>query len=139
MARALGTEKGITDVSCIGRLSNLFCFSRHIKRSAWAVWNVFPQLTQTLIDLSTAQLTLEEALQTIERFIILLDKRTSTATLSTQLAGKCSQRKIMFSWFPQHEEPLGEISKELSTRAGMSGVRLWYLYQHCLHQLSGAG
>ena len=35
--------------------------------------------------------------------------------ISTKLTGNCLQIKTTFSWFSQQEEPLGNMSKELST------------------------
>ena len=57
------------------------CFAGHGKRTAWAVWTVLPELTQTLTSLSTAPDHInEDAMHTIERLIILLYDRTSPAT-----------------------------------------------------------
>lgn len=57
----------------------VFCFTRHGKRTAWSVWTNLPQLTQKLTDLSTAPDHIDEdAMHTIERFIILLSDRIST-------------------------------------------------------------
>jgi hypothetical protein len=57
------------------------CFAGHGKRTAWAVlWTALPELTQALVTLSSAPNHVDEdAMQTIERFVILLYDRTSTS------------------------------------------------------------
>jgi len=57
------------------------CFAGHGKRTAWQVWTALPELIQALTLLSTAPDRIDEdAMRTIERFIVLLYDRTSTAT-----------------------------------------------------------
>ena len=68
LLKVYGTEKGNTDVLCIASCYASPAFP-HIKRSACAVWNVFPQLIKTLIDPYTTPIhTDKEALQTGEWF-----------------------------------------------------------------------
>lgn len=56
-------------------------FTGHGKKTAWAVWTVLPELTQALTYLSTAPDLLDiDAMNTIERFVILLYDRTSPET-----------------------------------------------------------
>ena len=56
-------------------------FAGRGKTTAWEVWTALPELTQVLIDLTTAPAQVDEdATQTIERFVILLYDRTSTST-----------------------------------------------------------
>jgi len=55
-------------------------FAGRGKRTACEVWTALPELTQVLIDLTTAPAQVDEdATQTIERFVILLYGRTSTS------------------------------------------------------------
>jgi len=85
IARALGPEKAqalpmfhaLTGCEC----DTVSCFAGHGKRTAWAVWTVLPELTQTLTFLSTAPDHInEDAMHTIEVHHILLYDRTSPAT-----------------------------------------------------------
>ena len=56
-------------------------FVGHRKKTVWAVWAVFPELTYALLKLSSAPNDIpQEVMATIERFIILLYDRTSTCT-----------------------------------------------------------
>ena len=49
--------------------------------SAWGIWNVLPELTDALLQLSSAPSEIPEyVMQSIERFVILLYDRTSTCT-----------------------------------------------------------
>ena len=83
MARALGPKKAQTlpMFHALTGCDTVSCFAGHGKRTAWAVWTALPALTKTLVDLSTAPIHVdEEAMQTIERFVILLYDRTSTST-----------------------------------------------------------
>ena len=51
------------------------------KKREWTIWTAFPALTQALVDLSTAPNDVgEDAMQTIERFVILLFDKASTST-----------------------------------------------------------
>jgi len=56
-------------------------FASHGKKTAWAVWNVLPELTKALLKLSSAPSDVpEQVLHTIERFVILLYGSTCTDT-----------------------------------------------------------
>ena len=48
-------------------------FAGHGEKTAWAVWAVFPELTNALLELCSAPHVIpQEVMATIERFIILL-------------------------------------------------------------------
>ncbi len=100
MARALGPEKAqaLPMFHALTGCDTVSCFAGHGKRTAWAVWTALPQLTQTLTDLSTAPDHIDEdAMHTIERFVILLYDRTSTATDIDKARRKLLQRRAMSS------------------------------------------
>jgi len=80
-------------------------FAGRGKRTAWEVWTSLPELTQVLIDLTTAPAHVDEdATQTIERFIILLYDR------------KSMKKNV------QLMRPSSSMSEKPCTRAGMSGA-----------------
>jgi len=83
MARALGPDKAqaLPMFHALTGCDTVSCFARHGKKRAWTAWTAFSALTQALVDLSTAPNDVDEdAMQTIERFVILLYDRTSTST-----------------------------------------------------------
>ena len=56
-------------------------FTSHGKRTALITWNSFPELTETLLSLSfTSHSIPEEAMNIIERFVILMYDKTSRCT-----------------------------------------------------------
>jgi len=92
MARALGPEKAqaLPMFHALIGCDTVSCYARRGKRTAWAVWIALPELTQVLIDLTTAPAQVDEdATQTIERFVILLYDRTSTSTDVNRHAASC--------------------------------------------------
>ena len=56
-------------------------FVGHGKKTAWAVWKSFPELTNALLELAHAPTEIsEQAIHVIEMFVILIYDRTSTCT-----------------------------------------------------------
>ena len=56
-------------------------FAGHGKKTAWAIWIVLPELTDALLEVSSAlSTTPEDVLHCTERFVILLYNRTRTST-----------------------------------------------------------
>ena len=56
-------------------------FVGHDKKTAWAVWNSFPELTNALLELAHAPTEIsKQAMHVIEMFVILIYYRTSTCT-----------------------------------------------------------
>ena len=56
-------------------------FVGHGKKTAWNTWNVLPELTNVLLQLSSAPRDIpEDVIPIIERFVILLYDRTNTCT-----------------------------------------------------------
>ena len=63
------------------------------KKSAWDVWNVFPQITDVLVDLSRGPDSIDDGqLEVVERFVVLMYCRTSLSSLLTKPDKSCSQR-----------------------------------------------
>ena len=55
-------------------------FSGKGKRTAWGTWSVFPAVTDVLVDLSSVPESIpDDYMPLIERFVVLLYSRTSTA------------------------------------------------------------
>ena len=74
-ARALPVFHALTGCDTVSS------FAGHGEKTAWAVWAVFPELTNALLELCSALHDIpQEVMATIERFIILLYDRTSTST-----------------------------------------------------------
>lgn len=54
-------------------------FRNHGKKSAWDVWNFFPELTPGLCaSEASPEIITEESLAVLERFVVLLYDRTSS-------------------------------------------------------------
>ena len=72
---------GLTHVSCLNRVHTVTYFAGHGNRMVWEVWKAVQELTQVLIDLTTAPDQVDEfTMHIIKRFVILLYERTSTST-----------------------------------------------------------
>lgn len=83
IAAGLGPDKAqaLTMFHSLTGCDTVSIFARHGKKTAWAVWNVLPEMTDALLNLSSAPSEIpEEVLHTIERFVILLYDRTSPYT-----------------------------------------------------------
>jgi len=96
IAQALGPEKAqaLPRFHALTGCNMVSCFAGHGK-IAWAVWTAVPELTHTLTFLSAAPDDIDEdAMHTIDRFIILPYNRTSTAT---QYVQGTSQRCKLFT------------------------------------------
>lgn len=59
--------------------------------------------------------------------------------ISTRHVANSMQRKPTSSWFHRQGQPWSSTSQEQYTRADISGVRRWFLHQHCHHQPTGVG
>ena len=56
-------------------------FVGHGKKTAWATWNSFPELTVAMLELTHAPTEIpEQSMLVIERFVIPIYDRTSTCT-----------------------------------------------------------
>jgi hypothetical protein len=98
------------------------CFAGHGKRSKWAAWTALPALTQTLVDLSTTSIEVEEDVtQTIERFVILLYDRTSTSPDVDKARCKLFAKKSNVQLIP----PTSSALKQHVRRAVYLGGHVW--------------
>jgi len=98
------------------------CFAGHGKRTAWAVWTVLPELTQTLTLLSNAPDRIDvDAMHTIERFITLLYDRTSTEIDIDKARRKLFAKKGNVQLIP----PTREALEQHVRRAVYQGGHVW--------------
>ena len=124
IARALGPEKvqALPMFHALTGCDTVSCFTGHGKRKEWAVWTILPQLTQTLTDLSTAPDHIDEdAKHTIERYIILLYDRTSTATDINKAHCKLFAKRSNVQLIP----PTSAALKQHVRRAVYQGGYVW--------------
>ena len=83
IAAYLGLEKSLAlpMFHALTGCDTVSAFVGHGKKTAWAVWNSFSDLTSALLKLAHAPYVIQEqCLHTIERFVILVYDRTSTST-----------------------------------------------------------
>ena len=74
-ARALPVFHAMTGCDTVS------AFVGHGKKSAWATWNSFPELTDSLVTLTTTPVNIQDdTMHCIERFVVLLYDRTSPYT-----------------------------------------------------------
>jgi len=94
-------------------------FASRGKKTAWAVWNVLPELTRALLKLSSAPSDIpEEILHTTERFVILLYGRTSTCTDIDNACKKLFARKNNVELIPPTKAALEEHVKRAAYQGG---------------------
>lgn len=99
-------------------------FVGHGKKMAWSTWNAMPELTNALLQLSSAPSDIEEnVFKTVESFIILLYDRTSTCCVITRLVANSLLRGTMSNTFHLQKQHLNSICEELLTKEAMSGDR----------------
>ena len=97
-------------------------FASHGKKTAWAVWNVLPELTKALLKLSSAPSDIpEEVLHKTERHVILLYGRTSTCTDIDKARQKLFARKNNVELISPTKAALEEHIK----RAAYQGGHVW--------------
>ena len=92
------------------------------KKTAWAVWTVLPDLTEALIQLSSAPSGIpNDAMCIIERFVILLYDRTSKCTDIDKARRKLFARKNNVQLIPPTKAALAEHVN----RAVYPGGHVW--------------
>jgi len=114
--------EGSPNVSCPDWLNTVSSFVGHSKKIAWATRIVFPELTNVLLILSSApSVTDEDAMQTIERFVILIyDKTSSFWDIDT------AQRKIFAKKNNvKHIPPTKTALEPYVKRATYRGSHVW--------------
>jgi len=96
-------------------------FVVHGKRSAWATWNPIPELTNALLTLTDAPTEIpEEAMQVIQRYVVLLCDRTSTHS-EVNKARKMFGRKTSV----QRISPTYAALEQHVRRAAFQGGHVW--------------
>ena len=95
-------------------------FSGKGKRSAWDTWSVFPQITDVLAELSSIPESISEGnMLLIERFVVLLYCRTSTAmTVNEARQELFSKKSRTFDNIPPTQAPLFQHTKRAAYQAG---------------------
>jgi hypothetical protein len=124
IAQALGPEKAhaLPMFHALTGCDTVSCFAGHGKRTAWAVWTALPELTQALVTLSSAPNHVDEdAMQTIERFVILLYDRTSTSINVDKARCKLFAKKNNVQLIP----PTSAALKQHVRRAVYQGGHVW--------------
>ena len=108
-------------------------FAGRGKQTAWAVLAVFPELTNCLLELSSApHYILQEVMATIESFIILLYDRTSTSTDIDQARRKLFAKRHNVQSIPPAKAALKEhVKRAVYNKEAIYGVRCW-----CQHEAS---
>lgn len=97
-------------------------FANRGKKTAWAVWNVFPELSEALLKLSVIPTEItSEVFHIIQRFVILLYDRTSTSTDIDKARKQIFTRKNNINLIPPTKAALEEHLK----RAVYQGVYVW--------------
>ncbi len=80
IATSLGPDKSkaLPMFHALTGCDTVSAFARHGKKTAWATWDLLPQLTQALISLSSAPTHIPAYVMcTIERFVILMYEKSS--------------------------------------------------------------
>ena len=83
MAASLGTEKSLAlnMFHALTGCDTVSGFVGHGKKTAWTIWNLFPDLNGALLELAHAPAEIsEQCMHIIERFVILIYDRKSTCT-----------------------------------------------------------
>ena len=94
-------------------------FAGRGKKTAWDIWGVFPELTATLLILSSSPEVVDSAcLAVIERFVVLLYDRTSNLTKVNETRQKKSR---MLKKIPPTQEALIQDTK----RSMYQGGHIW--------------
>ncbi|KAG7177456.1 hypothetical protein Hamer_G016752 [Homarus americanus] len=96
IAKALGPEKSraLPVFHAITGCDTVSAFAGHSKKTAWATWNAFPEVTTTFLSLASSLSELPDGvLSTLKRFIVLLYDSTSTCCDVNVLRKKLFSRK----------------------------------------------
>ena len=107
-------------------------FVGHGKRSAWTTWNTISELTNALLTLANAPTEIpEEAMQVIQRYVLLRCDRTSTHSEVNKARKKMFGRKTLVQHIHPPMLPRNNMSEGQPSRVVMSGVRCW-LHSHSI-------
>ena len=91
------------------------------KKKAWESWKVLPSLTTTLLRLSSSPTRLDEAMDQVERFVVLLYNRTSDCKLVNEARRKMFASGRQIENIPPTQAALIEHTK----RAIYQGSFIW--------------
>ena len=114
LAAGLGPQKAwaLPMFHALTGCDTISSFAGHGKRSARAIWNVSPELTDALLQLSSAPSEIPEyVMQSIERFVILRYGRTSTCTDINKARKKLFTKKNNVHLIPPTKAALEEHVK----------------------------
>ena len=124
MAIALGIKKAqaLPMFHALTGCDTVSSFVGHGKKTAWSTWNVQPELTDALLQLSCApNEVLEDVMHAIERFIILLYDRTSQCTDIDKARRKMFVKKPNVKQIP----PTKAALEQHVMRATYQGGHVW--------------
>ena len=124
MAIALGTRKAqaLPMFHALTGCDTVSSFVGHGKKTAWSTWNVQPQLTDAMLNLSCAPSNVQDdVMHTIERYVILLYDRTSTCTDIDKARRKMFARRPNVKQIPPTKATLEQHVK----RATYQGGHVW--------------
>lgn len=124
LAATLGPEKAqsLPMFHALTGCDTVSSFAGHGKKTAWAIWNVMPELTEALLKISSAPKDIPpEVKDTIERFVILLYDRTSKSTDVNKARKKLFAKKHNVQLIPPTKAALEEHLK----RATYQGGHVW--------------
>ena len=95
-------------------------FSGKGKRTAWDTWSVFPAVTDVLADLSSVPESIpDDSMPLIERFVVLLYSRTSTAlTMNEARQELFSKKSRAIENIPPTQAALLQHTKRAAYQAG---------------------
>lgn len=100
-------------------------FAGRGKKTAWEIWNLYPELTTALVNLSTPSPTLRDvdgSLAVLERFVVLLYDKTSV------LSGVNEARQSLFAKKSRKIDgipPTQAALKQHILRALYQGAQIW--------------
>lgn len=117
-------------------------FVGHGKKSAWAAWNSFPELTDSLVSLSTTPVNIhDDSVHCIERSVVLLYDRTSSLLIRTSTKPERNSLPRENPSSASHRRTMlrNSMWRDQFSRVAMSGGRSWYLNPFFHHQQAGAG
>ncbi|KAG7163186.1 hypothetical protein Hamer_G002264 [Homarus americanus] len=125
IAKALGLEKSraLPVFRAITGCDTVSAFAGHSKKTAWATWNAFPEVTTAFLNLASTPSELPDGvLSTLERFIVLLYDRTSTCCDVNVLRKKLFSRK---SRSLEHLPPTRAALEQHRKRAAYQAGHIW--------------
>jgi hypothetical protein len=107
-ARALPVFHAMTGCDTVS------AFVGHGKKSAWATWNSFPELTDFLVTLTITPVNIQDdTMHCIERFVVLLYDRTSPYTDVNEARKKLRQEELRPA-HPTYLRCFGTACEEIS-------------------------